>query len=201
MTADLPGALPLGPRVALVVVDVQNDFADPRGTLFVPGGQEVAAECASLMAGAAAAGSPVICTQDWHPAVTPHFQEQGGLWPRHCVQDSWGAELHPLLPRPDHLVRKGQGRLDGYSGFGSRDPSSGRVEATGLSAVLERLGVVRLVLAGLALDVCVRETALDAMRLGYPSFLVSSATSAVELTPGAGERAIRELEAAGVELV
>jgi nicotinamidase/pyrazinamidase len=201
MTADLRGALPLGPMVALLVVDVQNDFADPRGTLYVPGGQEVAAGCAALMAEAAATGAPVICTQDWHPAATPHFREQGGLWPRHCVQGSWGAELHPLLPRPDHLVRKGQGRLDGYSGFGSRDPSSGQVEATGLRAVLEELGVGRLVLAGLALDVCVRATALDAVRLGYPSFLVRSATSAVELTAGAGQRTIDELVAEGVELV
>ncbi|MHB1522544.1 MAG: isochorismatase family protein [Candidatus Dormibacteria bacterium] len=201
MTADLRDALPLGPRVALVVVDVQNDFADPRGTLFVPGGQEVAATCAALMVQAAAAGAPVICTQDWHPAVTPHFQEQGGPWPRHCVRGSWGAELHPLLPRPDHLVRKGQGELDGYSGFGSREADSGRVEATGLPGVLEGLGVLRLVLAGLALDVCVRETALDAVRLGYPTFLVRSATSPVELTPGAGQRALVELSAAGVEVV
>jgi nicotinamidase/pyrazinamidase len=201
MTADLRGSLPLGPRVALVVVDVQNDFADPRGSLFVPGGWDVAAQCAALMAEAAAAGAPVICTQDWHPAATPHFREHGGLWPRHCVQGSWGAELHPLLPRPGHLVRKGQGRLDGYSGFGSRDSSSGRVEATGLHRVLQELGVERLVLAGLALDVCVRETALDAVRLGYPSFLVRSATAAVELTPGAGQRAIDELAAEGVELV
>ncbi len=201
MKGDLHDALPLGPNVALVVVDVQNDFADPQGSLFVPGGEAVAASCASLMAEAASAGALVICTQDWHPAVTPHFQEQGGPWPRHCVQGSWGAELHPLLPHPDHLIRKGQGHLDGYSGFGSRDPGTGRVETTGLRAVLERLRVQRLVLAGLALDVCVRETALDAVRLGYPTSLVASATAAVELTPGAGQRTQEELAAAGAELV
>ena len=98
-------------------------------------------------------------------------------------------------------MRKGQGELDGYSGFGSREESSGRVEATGMRGVLEGLGVLRLVLAGLALDVCVRETALDAVRLGYPTSLVASATAAVELTPGAGQRTQEELAAAGVELV
>ncbi len=201
MKRDVQDALPLGPKVALVVVDVQNDFADPQGSLFVPGGEEVAASSAALMAEAASTGALVICTQDWHPPVTPHFQEQGGPWPRHCVQGSWGAELHPLLPHPDHLIRKGQGQLDGYSGFGSRDPGSGRVEATGLDRVLRGLGVRRLVLAGLALDVCVRETALDAVRLGYTTYLVRSATAAVELTPGAGQRTQEELLAAGVELV
>ena len=201
MTEDARGGLPLGPQAALVVVDVQNDFADPRGSLFVPGGEEVAASSAALMAKAASGGSPVICTQDWHPSATPHFQQQGGPWPRHCVRGSWGAELHPLLPHPDHLIRKGQGQLDGYSGFGSRDPGSGRVEATGLDRVLRGLGVRRLVLAGLALDVCVRETALDAVRLGYPTYLVRSATAAVELTPGAGQSTIEELLAAGVELL
>ena len=201
MTAEAGGALPLGTQVALVVVDVQNDFADPRGSLFVPGGEEVAASSAALMAEADSAGSPVICTQDWHPSVTPHFQEQGGPWPRHCVRASWGAELHPLLPHPDHLIRKGQGQLDGYSGFGSRDPGTGHVEATRLHRVLKGLGVRRLVLAGLALDVCVRETALDAVRLGYPTYLVRSATAAVEVTPGAGQRTQEELLAAGVVLV
>jgi nicotinamidase/pyrazinamidase len=187
--------------VALVVVDVQNDFADPRGALFVPWGEEVAEACATLMTEARTEGAVVICTQDWHPDVTPHFQEQGGPWPRHCVRGSWGAELHRLLPRPDHLVRKGQGQLDGYSGFGSRDPSPGQVEATSLRDVLETAGVRRLVLAGLALDVCVRETALDAVRLGYPSWLVRSATAAVGPPPHAGAAALEELGAAGVELV
>ncbi len=201
MTEDLRGALFRDPSVALVVVDVQNDFADPRGSLFVPGGVEVAANCAALMGDASEAGAIVICTQDWHPAITPHFQEQGGVWPTHCVQGSWGAELQRLLPHPDHLVRKGQGQLDGYSGFGSREPSTGRVEATALREVLERRGTQSLVLAGLALDVCVRETALDAVRLGYPTMLVTSATAAVELTPGAGAGALEELEAAGVKLV
>lgn len=201
MAAGRRAELELGPDVAAVVVDVQNDFADPGGSLYVPGGDAVAAACAGLMAEAEGAGALVVCTQDWHPPSTPHFREHGGLWPRHCVQGSWGAELHPLLPPPPHLVRKGQGRLDGYSGFGSRDPASGRVEATELRALLEKSGTRRLVLAGLALDVCVRETALDAVGLGYQVWLVRTATAAVEITPGAGAATLAELEAAGVNLV
>ncbi|MGA9774551.1 MAG: isochorismatase family protein [Candidatus Dormiibacterota bacterium] len=193
--------LRFGAGTALVVVDVQNDFADPAGSLFVPGGDRVAAAVASLMRSAAADGSLVVCTQDWHPAVTPHFQEFGGRWPAHCVAGSWGAELHPSLPPAESVVRKGQGERDGYSGFGARDLGSGEVEPTGLGELLERAGVTRVVIVGLALDVCVRATAIDALALGLQTVVVSAATAAVDLQPGEGARTLAELRKAGAEVL
>src|SRR5690606_2352924 len=82
-------------RSALVVVDVQNDFADPRGSLYVPGGAEVIAVINELVE--ANRGAFVVYTQDWHPPATPHFEKNGGDWPVHCVAGSWGAALQPRL--------------------------------------------------------------------------------------------------------
>ena len=90
-------------RTALVVVDVQNDFADPAGSLTVPGAEEVITAVNEEIEAAAAAGAAIVYTQDWHPPRTPHFVTDGGPWPVHCVRDTWGAELHPALD--------GQGRL------------------------------------------------------------------------------------------
>ncbi|HSR14475.1 MAG TPA: isochorismatase family protein, partial [Gemmatimonadales bacterium] len=85
------------PATALLVVDVQNDFADAKGSLYVGGGEEVVPFVNGEIERARAAGSPVLFTQDWHPETTPHFQKDGGIWPVHCVQDSWGAAFHADL--------------------------------------------------------------------------------------------------------
>ena len=112
-------------RTALVVVDVQNDFADPAGSLSVSGGEEVVARASDQARAAAAAGALVVYTQDWHPAVTPHFAKDGGIWPVHCVADTWGAALHPDLVVAGPRIRKGSNGEDGYSGFTMRDPETG----------------------------------------------------------------------------
>src|SRR5947209_8017381 len=97
------------PRVALIVVDVQNDFADPTGSLSVAGGADVIPVINAEIALARTNGALVVCTQDWHPLHTPHFAKDGGIWPDHCVRDTWGAELHPALDAPEDspIVRKG----------------------------------------------------------------------------------------------
>jgi len=154
------------PRTALVVVDVQNDFAHPEGSLYVPGGEEVVPLIGELVERALAAGATVVYTQDWHAPETPHFEEWGGRWPVHCVRGTWGAELHPDLPVEGPVVRKGTGPEDGYSGFTVQDLSTGERQATDLRAVLEERGVERVVVVGLARDVCVAATALDARRHG-----------------------------------
>src|SRR4051794_9227623 len=99
--------LPFSPDVALVVVDVQNDFADPDGSLSVAGGEHVVDEVNGLISAARRAGSPVVYTQDWHPPDTPHFEKDGGIWPVHCVADTWGAQFHPRLHVDGAAVRKG----------------------------------------------------------------------------------------------
>ena len=93
------------PATALLVVDVQNDFADPGGSLYVGGGEEVVAFVNAEIARARVARAPVLYTQDWHPATTPHFQKDGGVWPVHCVHGSWGAEFHPELDVEGIILR------------------------------------------------------------------------------------------------
>ena len=186
---------------ALVVVDVQNDFADPQGGLYVDGGEEVVPVVNREIAAAREAGAAVVYTQDWHPPDTPHFQKDGGDWPVHCVRDTWGAQLHPDLEVDGPVVKKGVDGGDGYSGFSVRDPVSGDESATELGGLLEETGARKLVVTGLAGDVCVKATALDGRRLGYDVVVPTAATRMVELREGDGARALTELRDAGVEVV
>jgi nicotinamidase/pyrazinamidase len=190
------------PRTALVVVDLQNDFADRRGALYVRGGEEVVPFANAEIARARAAGALVVYTQDWHPPSTPHFAKDGGTWPVHCVRGTWGAELHPDLDVGAALtlrkvVRTGTGDEDGYSAFeASTDPAA----PSRLERLLREQGVERLVVLGLATDYCVRATALDARRLGFPTTVLRAGVRAVDLQPGDGERAFAELERAGARV-
>ena len=187
-------------RTALVVVDVQNDFADPQGGLYVPDGEEVVPVVNEEVDSAVGSGSVVVYTQDWHPPSTPHFDTEGGVWPVHCVQGTWGAELHPQLRVEGEVIRKGTGGEDGYSGFSVRDVAGGAEEDTALERVLRQAAVERVVVVGLAADVCVKDTALDAARRGFATTVLRQATRAVELEAGDQERAVEELRAAGVEV-
>ncbi len=182
---------------ALVVVDVQNDFADPSGSLYISGGEDVVPRVNAEVASAVAAGSPVYYTQDRHPESTPHFASGGGIWPTHCVADTWGAEFHPDLLVDGPVVRKGEDGSDGYSGFSARDPRSGETSATPLDSMLKALGIERIVACGLATDYCVVETVVDARRLGYQVTVLIPAIRAVDLQPGDGERAISRMREAG----
>jgi nicotinamidase/pyrazinamidase len=192
-----------GDGTALLVVDVQNDFADPKGSLSVRGAEEIIPTINDAIRAAQTAGSPVIYTQDWHPPSTPHFQEDGGIWPVHCVQGTWGADFHPdLVVLPDApIVRKGSGGEDGYSAFSVRDPISGDVQRTRLGELLEERGTERVVIAGLATDYCVKESGLDAIRLGFHPAVLTDAVRAVDLREGDVVRALEALEEAGAELV
>ena len=189
------------PITALVVVDCQNDFADPAGSLFVEGSDRVIAETNRLIIEAVSARNPVFYTQDWHPESTPHFAKDGGIWPVHCVADSWGAEFHPKLIVAGPSIRKGSNGEDGYSGFTMRDAESGNEIPTDLHESLQAAGASGVIVAGLALDYCVRATALDAVDLGYETTLILAATAAVDLSEGDGEAARRELIDRGVAVL
>lgn len=174
---------------ALIVVDVQNDFC-PGGALAVPDGDAVV-EPINRMAREAPF---VVATRDWHPPDHGSFAAQGGPWPVHCVQDTPGAELHAGIDRGqiDAVVDKGQAPdLEGYSGF----------EGTELERLLREHDVDAVDVTGLALDYCVKATALDARRAGLEVVVHRPATRAVEVKPGDGERAVEELRAAGVKVV
>ncbi len=188
-------------RTALVVVDVQNDFADPAGSLTVPGADTVIAAVNEEIGAASAAGAYVVYTRDWHPPRTPHFVTDGGPWPVHCVRDTWGAEFHPDLVVAGEAVSKGTGGEDGYSGFTMSDPVTGEPAPTGLHDLLRAHGIERVAVVGLALDYCVKATALDARALGYDCVLPRAATAPVEVNAGDGAAAEAALTDAGVVVV
>jgi nicotinamidase/pyrazinamidase len=186
------------PRASLIVVDLQNDFADPAGSLSVSGGASILPTINAEIAAATARGALVVYTQDWHPESTPHFARDGGIWPVHCVAGTWGAELHPELIVDGPRVHKGANGEDGYSGFTMRDPVSGATTPTELEGLLRERGVERIVICGLATDYCVKETALDAARLGFETALLVDAVRAVDLAPGDGDRALETMAGAGI---
>ena len=174
---------------ALIVVDMQNDFCSG-GALEVPEGDAVIEPINQLLE----RSSFVVATRAWHPPDHASFAVNGGPWPMHCVQGSAGAELHPRIKheRIDVVVDAGRTRdAEGYSGF----------EQTELERLLRRHAVDRVHVGGLALDYCVKATALDAQRAGFEVVLHRDATRAVEVKPGDGERALRELRKAGVQIV
>ncbi|HKO28749.1 MAG TPA: nicotinamidase [Solirubrobacteraceae bacterium] len=174
---------------ALIVVDVQNDFC-PGGALAVPDGDAVVEAINRLASDAAF----VVATRDWHPSDHGSFAAQGGPWPAHCVAGTSGAELHAGIDVDliDAVVDKGQAvDREGYSGF----------EGTELEELLRSREVDAVDVAGLALDYCVKATALDARRAGLAVTVHRGATRPVEVHPGDGERAVAELRAAGVEVV
>ena len=187
-------------RTALLVVDVQNDFADPAGSLYVGGGEHIIDVVNREIERATAGGAIVVYTQDWHPEATPHFEKDGGIWPVHCVAGTWGAELHPDLRVEGARVMKGTGGEDGYSGFTVQDPRSGERHQTELERFLREAGADGVVIVGLATDYCVKATALDAVAMGFRTVVLGDDIRAVDLSAGDGEQAIDEMRRAGVQV-
>lgn len=188
------------PNAALIVVDVQNDFADPEGSLYVTGGEETIPFINAHTAAAQDAGALVVRTQDWHPESTPHFEKDGGIWPVHCVHDTWGAEFHPELVADGPVIQVGTAGEDGYSGFTGRNLDTGEESPTELDRLLRDRGITRVAVVGLATDYCVLDTAVDATRLGFEATLLADGTRAVNIDPGDGARAIAEMVACGVKI-
>jgi len=178
------------PGDALVIVDVQNDFC-PGGALPIERGDEVIPVLNRWIAAATEVGIPIYASRDWHPGGHLSFRESGGPWPPHCVQDTEGAAFHPMLALPSDaiLITKGT-RFD-------RDQNSA-FDQTGLAVELRRRGVKRLWVGGLAEDVCVLATVLDARREGFDVHLIPGATRPV--THQGGEQAQRDMRAAGAHL-
>jgi nicotinamidase/pyrazinamidase len=196
---------------ALILKDLQYDFC-PGGALAVANGDETIAIANRVMPHF----STIVVTQDWHPADHKCFAvnnpgtkpgdviEINGLsqvmWPVHCVQDTPGAEIHGGLDRAKvvDVFKKGTDPdYDSYSAFFD----NGRKKATGLADYLIQRWIKQVYVMGLATDYCVKNTALDAISLGFEVFVIEDGCRAVELKPGDGEAAIDEMRAAGVHIV
>jgi nicotinamidase/pyrazinamidase len=181
----------------LLVVDIQNDFC-PGGALSIPEGDRIIPRLNAYVRLFREAGRPIIATRDWHPQSTTHFRSGGGLWPVHCVAGTPGAEFHPAFELPEGalVVSKGMGdREDAYSAFQARDGLG-----TLLPELLRDMGVEHIYVSGLALDYCVKFTALDAVRDGFGVTVLIDATRAVNVSVHDAELAIEEIVRVGAEL-
>ncbi len=182
---------------ALIIVDVQNDFC-PGGALGVTGGDDIIPLINSCIELFKTDRLPIIASRDWHPRVTKHFKEFGGLWPVHCVRGTSGAEFRAgLLLPPDTLVfSKGiDPEQDDYSALHARAD-----DGTPLPEFLKKEGTRHLYLCGLATDYCVRQTALEGLRQGFVITVLVDAVRGVNLAPGDSDRALEEIENAGARL-
>lgn len=179
---------------ALLIVDVQNDFC-PGGGLPVPEGDRVVPILNRYMALFRERKLPIFASRDWHPAITSHFRDYGGIWPVHCVQGSEGARFHRDLALPDNaiVISKGQDPArDAYSAFQATTESG-----VLFPELLKAMGIGKFYVGGLATDYCVKESVLDGLRHGLSVTLLQDAVRGVELTPGDSARAIDEMTAAG----
>ncbi|MEM7572056.1 MAG: bifunctional nicotinamidase/pyrazinamidase [Bacteroidota bacterium] len=196
---------------ALILVDLQYDFL-PTGLLPVPQGDEVIPLAVELMSHF----DRVVATQDWHPAnhgsfAANHPWRKPGqvidlfglpqvLWPIHCVQGSFGAELVDQLDQDKitQVFQKGTDpEIDSYSGLFD----NGHRKSTGMGEWLKEQGVDTVFVLGLAADYCVKFTALDALQEGFVTYLITDATRGVNLEEGDVEKAFAEVAAAGGHLI
>ncbi|MCF8009360.1 MAG: bifunctional nicotinamidase/pyrazinamidase [Halanaerobiales bacterium] len=193
---------------ALLVIDLQNDFY-PNGSLAVPNGDEINNTINKLMK--SGRYKAIVATQDWHPKNDKSFASthnrkpfseynQGGigpvLWPDHCVQNTKGAEFHPDIESEKFnlIIRKGYHyKVDSYSAFYENDGSN-----LGLAGYLQELNIDKVCIAGLALDYCVKYTALDSVKSGFDTTVVISATKAIEQDPKKLQKILDEMKNKGV---
>lgn len=171
----------------LLIVDVQNDFC-PGGALAAPNGDEVVPVINKIMD----KFDLVVASKDWHPKESVHFEN----WPLHCIRGTKGAEFHPDL-RTDNIQQvflKGtEGEDDGYSAF----------EATNvnLEEYLKDHNTDRLYICGLTTDYCVKDTALSAVQAGFETYVIEDAIRPVNVNPGDGDEALRQMKDAGCQIV
>ncbi|MDQ4075683.1 MAG: bifunctional nicotinamidase/pyrazinamidase [Chloroflexota bacterium] len=180
-------------KSALIIVDVQNDFC-PGGALAVPEGDRVVPILNRYAERFAEAGAAVFATRDWHPLDHVSFEEQGGIWPVHCVQETEGADFHPDLELPEGttVISKAQeSGEEAYSGFMGTD----------LADQLRAQGVERVYVGGLATDYCVKSTVLDALEEDFEVYFLADASRGVEVNEGDVAAAEREMEEAGAKAI
>jgi nicotinamidase/pyrazinamidase len=193
---------------ALVIVDVQNDFC-PGGTLAVTNGDAIVPGINQV----ASRFDLVVTTQDWHPRDHGSFASNNPgsnpydmgklsgrdqvMWPDHCVQETRGAAFHPdLTVQAENFVKGTNKHADSYSGFFDDDGVS-----TGLDEYLKDKDVTQIYICGLAMDYCVKFTAMHALRQGYKTVVLEDLSRPVNISPEDGQNAIKEMQKAGVKVL
>lgn len=174
---------------ALVIVDMQNDFL-PGGALPVPDGDKIIPIINQTIARFDDRNFPIFATRDWHPSDHQSFDNQGGIWPPHCIAGTQGAKFAPNLNQPESLliIAKGEQRnCPGYSGF----------EHTMLEKLLRSKNIKRIFVCGLATDYCVMATVCDALTLGFQIYVLADAIKAVNVKPDDGFLARQQMQALG----
>ena len=164
--------------------------------------QSIVPNINGMISAARSDGRVIVYTQDWHPEVTPHFAKDGGIWPVHCVGETWGSEFYRELEvmTDAEFVRKGTDGEDGYSGFSVRDPATDTQSDTAMESILREHNIENVDVVGIATDYCVKETALDARTRGFNTTVYLNCMKGVDLSAGDSLSAIDAMIAAGVEV-
>ena len=176
-------------KSVLLLVHLQNDFC-PNGALAVPGGDEIIPLANACIEMFSRQGFTVVATRDWHPANHCSFKEQGGPWPPHCVQGSFGSQFHPDLKLPPGtLIVSGatNPKKEAYSGF----------DGTTLEDRLQDVDAETLFVLGLATDYCVKQTVLDGCRRGFRVVVLENGVRGIDVNPGDSQKALNDMMAAG----
>jgi nicotinamidase/pyrazinamidase len=179
---------------ALLLVDMQNDFC-PGGKLPVPGGEAIVPVLNKYIKVFIQNNLPVFASRDWHPKKTAHFEDYGGQWPEHCVQDTPGASFHPVLKLPADTIILSKGMdpsKDSYSDFQAVDQDGNE-----FLSLLRNHSIKELFVGGLATDYCIKWSVIDALKFGFKVILLEDAIQGIDLKPGDVENALREMRDLG----
>jgi nicotinamidase/pyrazinamidase len=161
-------------KKTLIIIDVQHDFCKG-GVLAAKDTDTLIAPINRLTRECSVQGIPCFFTRDWHPANHRSFHSQGGPWPVHCVQGTWGASFPAELTIPEGSVIVDKETLPdqvSYSDF----------QSTGLEDQLRALQVEEIAVCGIATEYCVKAGTIDALKLGFRVVVLTDLVRPIEAT-------------------
>lgn len=172
---------------ALFIVDLQNDFC-PKGALPTPKGDIIIPVINKLMD----KFDFVLASKDWHPENTVHFNK----WPKHCIQNSYGAEFPKGLnsEKIHKIFLKGTGNKDdGYSAFEATNEN--------IAEYLIKNNIDELYVTGLTAEYCVKQTVLDSIKNGFKTFVIKDAVEGIYQHENDVENAFADMEKSGAIII
>ena len=183
-------------KKALLIIDVQNDFC-PGGALAVREGDKIVSALNKYIRIFSKKKLPIFASRDWHPKQTSHFKKFGGQWPKHCIQETKGAQFHSRLKLPKETIVLSKGmdpQKDSYSAFQAFDSNGAE-----FINLLKIWGIDELYVGGLATDYCVKSSVLDALKRDFKVQLLMDAIKGVNINPDDSEDAIKEMISYGAK--